>query len=957
MTTEATKPSGASTWTRTSSAVLLGLLLGALGLVSIIRNAGWSEPDDGATWGAAQGSVVLLEVRPGGPADAAGLRPGDLLAAIDGDPVRSTTSARNRLWEGDRSTPRAYRVVRNGRAFDARIRPDSIRGPEKTLYPYLAIVGFFFLCTGCYALLRFPGGRLLAPFLLLCVSLFALLALSDTSRAEGWDWVLFWGDRVGRLLAPAAFLHFVVVFVRRPPVRAVLLAGAAYVTAGTLGAWNVLLVGFGRAGVVQDPVGLIALKDRVELGAMAVFFLGGMTLLAGGALTETSRSQRRQLRWMMWGTVLGLGPFTLLYMAPVALGLTPPPWAPATALPMIVLPLAFVSALLRYRLSDLELFLKRGVEALSVVFFTLATYELLSLIMGRTLGVWLGSPTYTVTALAVVATAILYPRIRGLTRSTVDRAFYRGKYNFRRTLVSFGRELNSELDLDTLVRKIENRVRQTLDLETVALYLYDDRTGRFIRSGAGSTGPAELEAEPSMLERVTGVSYLDIEDLAVGSGALQALASAGLTTLFPMRTKGEVRAQLAVGRRPDGEPLNSEDIEMLVALSAQAASAIEAARLLRQLTEQISEVERLRSTNENILESSRVGILVVDGEGRVQNCNRAMEALTGVPRSGAEGKLVSELYCLPLVREIEQLIARALSGKEATPRAYRSSVTNGRGERVRVNLALSPLGTGGTGGRAADRAQGWVITVDDVTEQVALEERLIRQDRLAAIGLLASGVAHEVNTPLTGISSYAQILLEEMDPSDPRFELLRKIERQTVRASSIANSLLNFTRDGGEGSIDRVDVSEIVDEALTLFEPQLARGRVHLEKSVEGGLPRISAHRGKLEQVLLNLLLNARDAIGEEGTIRISARRAADRLIVEVADDGCGIAEENLGRVFDPFFTTKERGRGTGLGLSLSYNIIKEYRGEITVQSRPGHGTVFTIELPLDRRWVAGAQR
>ncbi len=235
-----------------------------------------------------------------------------------------------------------------------------------------------------------------------------------------------------------------------------------------------------------------------------------------------------------------------------------------------------------------------------------------------------------------------------------------------------------------------------------------------------------------------------------------------------------------------------------------------------------------------------------------------------------------------------------------------------------------------------------------------MEEQLLRQDRLASIGLLAAGVAHEVNTPLTGISSYAQILIDELEPTDPRVEILRKIERQTFRASSIVHSLLNFTRDG-TGAAETIRVRDLVDESLSLFEPQLRGRSVTIDARVEEGLPPVRGERGKLLQVLLNLLLNARDAIQDSGTIRVTARSRGGRLALEVADDGTGIPEEDIGKIFDPFFTTKPRGRGTGLGLSLSYNIIQQHQGEILVDSRRGEGSVFTVDLPFEDRGAVHA--
>ena len=932
----------------------LGIALACLGFVSLARNTGWSEPDDGATWTSLSGQVVLLETSPGGPAVRAGLQPGDILLAIDGRPVRSSVSAENRLWDEGAGPERAYRVLRNGRQEEFSLQPGSRPLPGAPVSLYLVVVGFFFLCTGTYAAIRLPASRLVTSFALLSVTLFAVLALSDTSRAEGWDWLLYWVDRIGRLGAPAAFLHFISAFIgagragrEGRPGRAPGIA-AAWIATGIAGAFagaGILLAISGIAGRLADPLGLIALKDRLELGFAAGCFLWGSGLLVVASAMVAARGWRRQLRWMMWGTLLGLGPFSLFYLVPVALGFEPAAWAPLAALPLIVLPLAFTAALLRYRLTDLELFLRRGVVLLSTIFFTLAAWQLMSMAVGRTVGDWLGSPMWT-RGFATLVTALVYPQIRTLVRAAVDRLFYRGTYNFRRTLVAFGRELNSELDLAALVGKIENRVRQTLDLDALAVYLRE-ADGGLVRGGQGIVGPGELPADETLASRARGITYLETDDLPPDSPAGTALRAAGLTTLFPMRVKGETRAILATGRRQDGEPLNSEDVEMLVALAGQAASAIEAARLLSELRKKVAEVERLQQTNENILESSRVAILVLDAEGRVQNGNRELEQMTGVGRDEAIGRPISELYSLPLVREIEQLIARA--GEEGVSRTYRSSITNRKGDKVRVNITLSSLHER-PGGEGATERSGWVVTLDDVTEHVQLEERLLRQDRLAAIGLLASSVAHEVNTPLTGISSYAQILLEGMDPSDPRHDLLLKIEKQTRRASSIANSLLNFSR-GGQDAMEALDVNEVLEEALTLFEPQLRGEKLRLIRKLEGNLPRVTGHRGKLQQVILNLLLNARDAMEPDGgTITVGLRRAGSRLVLEFSDSGCGIAEEDLARIFDPFYTTKSRGKGTGLGLSLSYNIIREHRGEIGVESRKGEGTTFTIELPLDRR-------
>jgi hypothetical protein len=267
------------------------------------------------------------------------------------------------------------------------------------------------------------------------------------------------------------------------------------------------------------------------------------------------------------------------------------------------------------------------------------------------------------------------------------------------------------------------------------------------------------------------------------------------------------------------------------------------------------------------------------------------------------------------------------------------SMVNRRGERAVTNMTVSPVDPD------ADGERGTVITIDDVTEHVALEEQVLRQERLASLGLLAAGVAHEINTPLTGISSYAQMLLDDHEGDESTARTLRKIEAQTQRASRITTSLLNLARPE-RTALEALDLNETIHEVLQLFEPQVRGRGVRLQVELGERLPPVRGHRGKLQQVLLNLLINSRDAVTGGGTVTISSYLADGRVACEVRDDGVGISEEDLPRIFDPFFTTKGRGRGTGLGLSISYGIVQELDGEIHVESRPGRFTRFQVLLP-----------
>jgi hypothetical protein len=230
----------------------------------------------------------------------------------------------------------------------------------------------------------------------------------------------------------------------------------------------------------------------------------------------------------------------------------------------------------------------------------------------------------------------------------------------------------------------------------------------------------------------------------------------------------------------------------------------------------------------------------------------------------------------------------------------------------------------------------------------------MQADKLSSIGLLAAGVAHEVNTPLAVISTYAQMLAKQISGDEQKAPLLEKIARQTFRASEIVNSLLNFSRTSPTQFVP-VDLNKVLRETLTLVEHQFAKSSIQVDLKLDESITLLKGSPGKLQQVFLNLFLNARDAMDSAGA---SGGTSGGMLTIEtgpwngavrasVRDTGGGIAPENLARIFDPFFTTKGAVKGTGLGLSVSYGIVREHGGDIEVQTQPGKGTEFILTFPV----------
>ena len=396
---------------------------------------------------------------------------------------------------------------------------------------------------------------------------------------------------------------------------------------------------------------------------------------------------------------------------------------------------------------------------------------------------------------------------------------------------------------------------------------------------------------------------------------------------------------MALGRKESGEPLSSEDMALLAAVAGQVATALENGRLYGRLQQKAGELDRMRQFSENIIESLSDGLAVLDLDDRIIRWNAGFERLHGVPRAEAIGRSLDDVFDTDFVARLSAARAERPTGAEL----YRVPMLSRHDEprRLRVKATTAPLLT------HSGRMSGTMLIVVDSTARVQLEEQLLLSEKMASIGLLAAGVAHEVNTPLTGISSFTQMLLEDADPEEPRTRLLEKIERQTFRAARIVNGLLNLARPGRTDTSGPVDINAVIADVLVLLEHQLDGGKIRVRRELATPAVVVQGVEFKIQQVFLNLFLNARDAMPSGGWLTVSSRVERESAVIEVADTGSGISPEHLSRIYDPFFTTKTVGQGTGLGLSVTYGVVQEHRGTIECASRPGQGTRFTLTLPL----------
>jgi len=938
----------------------LVVVLVGLGVANIVARATWHEVEDGVLWVSRPQGVTAAELASGSAADKSGIRPGDVLVAIDGNPVDSPADVVPYAHRSTAGTRLTYTLVRLGSNQVVQVPLEPVPAGNNVLYFVLAAVGIFTLVVGALVRLQRPGSQSSLHFLWLAITFFGLFTFSPSGRFNHLDWLFYWGDEITLLALGPMLLHFTLVFPERSGSWAKSALGSRvlpliYLPAVALG--TIRLISIVRLDAQMTLWRVVATLDRFEPLYLGVCVVAGFGVLVGALTSVRSVTAHRQLRWIVWGTLLGGGPFAFGYALPFALGVVPSVRMELLAIPLGLIPLSFASAIVRYRLMDVEVIVKRSLVYVAVVASVVAMYAVLLRVAS-----WVyplnGPQTNTIMAILATLVIVLLARpVKDGIQTLLDRAFYRDRYDYRRALVGFARDLSTDLDINRLSDRLVARITETLVVDRMALMLRDERDEAFrAQRSHGFVGqPPALDGYSGIGVRVSAGHVVALDEPAAqrrfASEDIDHWRDQGVHYFIPCVLKQNTIAVLALGRKERYEPLSSEDMALLVAVAAQVATALENGRLYQQLRLQASEVERMRQFNEDILESLDNGLAVVDGSDRVVRWNRALESLTGQPRREAVGRRLDDVLPLSLVDTLRS----ARRDRPGGTTLYRVPVTAAAGRVDRdllVDIAVVPL----QGDRTDAAVEGSILVFEDVTARVRLEEQLQISDKMASIGLLAAGVAHEVNTPLTGISSYTQMLLERSNPEDPDTKLLEKIERQTFRAAKIVNGLLTLARGGQAPSESApVDLNAVIGDVLALLEHQLKAVNIQVRRELSPVPPVVLGTEHKLQQVFLNLFINARDAMPKGGWLSITTRVDADGVSVDVGDTGPGIQADHLARIYDPFFTTKSLGQGTGLGLSITYGIVHEHSGTIECDSRVGEGTRFLLAFPPAQGRAAAA--
>jgi two-component system NtrC family sensor kinase len=951
-----------------------------LAILNLLQERGFQQPTDGVWWHETRGGLVADRVLPDSPGQHAFIQVHDLLTAVDDEPVATVADLERSLYRSGSYVQLRYSITRDGIPIDTPVQVIPVPA-DRSLQIGLRIIGLIYLVIGFYVLFRRWGAPRSTHFYLFCLVSFAFYALHYTAKFDLLDWTVFWTNVGAEALQPALFLHFALSFPeeRLKSLRRRWLLPLLYAPgAGLLAMWIWSISTRAATKLLLDRL------NQIATGYDAVFYLGAAALFLLSYKRATTPLLRQQLKWVTRGTLLAVLPFTFFNAIPYLLQLNPPRLLTNLAgLSLVFLPLTFSWAIVRYRLMDTDLIFKRGVA------YTLASVLIVSGYFGIVALISVGVHTRlpeTVRewglVIAFLVTAAIFDPLKRRIQGWVDRAFDRHRYDYRKALVEFGRGLSTETDLDALLHAIVEQLPRTLLVARVAIFLAGEAGD--LRLTASHGLPENLSSAAEGAERPLDLGFLHFDRandhthiffenaqqvMHLPAAQQRAAALLDLNYYLPCRVAespsnrasgkhlrapslrsfarpqngaGRTIAVIGLGRTLGGDFLSSEDVELLESLASYIGIALQNASLYSRLEEKIVEFERLKEFNENIVESINVGIFALDLNDRIESWNAQMEAMYALSRSEALGQELRSVFPLEFIEALERF-----RGEPGVHHLYKFPLTTRAGEPRMSNIAIAPL-------LSRDFVPvGRIVLVDDITERVALESQLAQADKLSSIGLLAAGVAHEINTPLAVISSYAQMLSKQLRGDTRLGPVLDKITQQSFRASEIASGLLNFSRTSTT-EFRSTDLNEVIRETLSLLDHQFKTAQIYVDLDLSSDLPPINGNPGKLQQVFLNLLLNAKEAMPRGGRVRV-VTLANGQVEAIIADSGAGITPENLKRIYDPFFTTKNmpgEKRGTGLGLAVSYGIIQEHAGKIQVESAPGAGTTFHLEFPLLRNSV-----
>jgi signal transduction histidine kinase len=894
-----------------------------ISLANIFQKLKWSSDSDQLHWEATEHGLVCRAAPAGSQ-----VRPGDILLAVNKYLVHGPIDLQRAI--SGRNYCR-YEIERDGILRNVGVDINPVFTPFS--YYVLVFVGILAVLLTLGVLNVYVKQATLFPppqvFFLLSLLLSGLLIFSPSGDYGASDYLFLALDTACFIFFPAVLLQYALLY----PLRTRLLRRLSnrlrllllYLPPSVLLLLSAYFVGRNLfAPQVEALVTAIQHFRALSQKVFAVYIVLAWAAIASSSLTLVLKKRQRRYLLPFIGISLGLAALLLLDFSWQAPGAAPGAAVYPSLFLLPFLPLSLVYFLSPRRVTDVENVIKKTLSVSSLFVFIFGAYLFLGLNVeqNKLLGIFWSLA-------AVLMAGLLFKPLEGTLQRVFEKLFYRETFHFKRKLKELEGSISAQRDLQSLSQNFLGIISRGFQLQAASLlihyknnlfYCLPDRSRLFLTR--------------HFLDALAGqehIVFLSEQEFATKFPRDQAaMPAAKLFQFLPLRIGARVVGIVAMGRKTDQSYLTVEDWELMASIASPLALSVENAFLYSRLEEQLAELNLLKEFNENIIENINLGIMVVSRPNLVQTWNSFMEDRFAIPRQRALRRRASQVLGAELWRKLQQ--------GQPGPHALRNVTVSLREAETFFDVYVSPLKD------EQGSVSGRIFVFEDVTEKNHIQKKLITSEKMASLGLLSAGIAHEINTPLTGISSYCQFLLDNPDGRQNR-ELIGKMQDQVVRANKIIRTLLDFSRQKGQRPVP-IDLNKVLDECLALIEHKLKKKRIAVRRGSEfsrsfPGFPT------RLQQLFINLFINAIDAIDDEGWIAVSGEESDEQVCVRFKDSGHGIEPVKLEKIFDPFFTTKEVGQGTGLGLAIVYNIVKEHYGNIEVHSKVGFGTTFLITFPL----------
>lgn len=892
-------------------------------LSNIFHKLKWSTPTDMITWTQTDQGLQCASSPEQSP-----IRPGDILLTVNKYVIHSRIDLQRVIVHRHYCR---YEIEREG--LLKVIGTDIIRKYTPVFYYILVFSAIIFILLT----LNLLNARLVQQkeasdppsFFLVSLSFSGLLIFSPTGAYNMLDFGFLLLDRLSTLLFPAFLLHFALIhplksWLYRRFGRRILLAVYS-VPFAILFYYMFFMVPHLFKPITTVLSGIISYFNGIIQIYMTVFLTFSLALLTRSSIVLAVK--RHQRRFLVALALTGIG-LTPLILSPFIKTISGHQSSPAVVMLLfltVATPVGLIINLSQRRFTDIQAIIRKTLSISSIFLFIFGIFFFLDISMekNRLMGLFW--------SLAAILTAgYLFKPIESTVQEYFERIFLKRSYNFKRRLRRLIQSLQGERNLSQLSANFLDTINSGFSLRQSAMLIHSRRNLFY-----SLPGKTKLVLSKAFREELFQRDHLVIpSNQEYASRFLKeskTLKSMGYYQFLPLKTAEKLTGVVAIGLKEDGTYLSIEDWELLLNITSSLSLSVENAFLYSELETQLEEINWLKEFNETIIENLNFGIVVLSRLNIILSWNHFMEERFGTPSHQAVN------------RKAYKVLGNTL-WKEILPRKSRESATfqtriQLRGEEKTFDIRISPLQDN------SGNVTGTIVIFEDVTEKVLMTKQLITTEKMASLGMLSAGIAHEINTPLTGISSYCQLILD--NPDDPEnLEFFTRIQEQVLRANKIIRTLLDFSRQKGEAP-QEVDLETIIRESLSLMEHKLKRKKVSVESDLRL-TRRFTGFVTRLQQLFINLLINAADAIDHDhGRIQLKGTDDEEKITISVSDNGKGIQKTDIQHIFDPFFTTKGPGEGTGLGLSIAFNIVREHYGEINVLSNEGEGTTFTIEFPL----------